>query len=73
MIAGLALASSALAGQDDSAVGPTNQVGFRCDTAEGVVDRVLAVVGDAPILASQIEEEIFTQRAQQADLPKTAE
>jgi peptidyl-prolyl cis-trans isomerase SurA len=46
---------------------------FRCDTAQNTVDRVVAMVGDAPILASQIEEEIFTQRTQPADLPKTEE
>lgn len=46
---------------------------FRCDTAQNTVDRVVAMVGDAPILASQIEEEIFTQRAQAGDLPKTEE
>lgn len=45
--------------------------GFRCDTATSVVDRVIAVVGDAPILSSQVEEEIFTQRAQQGPLPTT--
>jgi peptidyl-prolyl cis-trans isomerase SurA len=43
---------------------------FRCDTA-ATVDRVVAVVGDAPILASQVEEEIFTQRSQQGEIPKT--
>jgi peptidyl-prolyl cis-trans isomerase SurA len=41
----------------------------RCDTAS-TVDRVVAVVGDAPILASQVDEELFTQRAQSAPLPK---
>lgn len=44
---------------------------FRCDTSQVFADRVVAVVGDAPILASQIEEEIYTQRAQQGPLPKT--
>ncbi len=44
---------------------------FRCDTSSVTVDRVVAVVGDAPILASQVEEEIFTQRAQQGPLPST--
>lgn len=42
---------------------------FRCDTTAFVVDRVVAVVGDAAILASQVEEEIFTQRAQQGRVP----
>jgi len=35
------------------------------------VDRVVAVAGDVPILASQVEEEIFTQRAQNGQVPKT--
>ncbi|HEY7681730.1 MAG TPA: peptidylprolyl isomerase [Gemmatimonadales bacterium] len=72
-LAWLVVASSPLAGQDDSTGEAISQPGFRCDTADGVVDRVLAVVGDAPILASQVEEEIFTQRAQQGQLPKTIE
>jgi peptidyl-prolyl cis-trans isomerase SurA len=46
---------------------------FRCDTAANTVDRIVAVVGEAPILASQVEEEIFTQRAQNTPLPKTLE
>lgn len=50
---------------------PADQPQFRCDTAVGSVDRVVAVAGDAPILASQVEEEMFTQRAQQGPLPKT--
>ena len=41
---------------------------LRCDTA-ATIDRVIAVVGDAPILTSQVEEEIFTQRAQAGKLP----
>lgn len=60
----LLLLPAALAAQEQ---GPA----FRCDTASTVVDRVIAVVGDAPILSSQVEEEIFTQRAQQGPLPTT--
>ena len=41
---------------------------LRCDTL-ATIDRVIAVVGDAPILTSQVEEEIFTQRAQAGKLP----
>ncbi len=48
---------------------PTLQ--FRCDTTASMIDRVVAVAGDAPILASQVEEEIFTQRGQQGPLPRT--
>src|SRR5687767_15192331 len=34
-----------------------------------MVDRVLAVVGNRPVLASQVEEEIFSREAQGAKLP----
>lgn len=44
------------------------QAPLRCDTL-ATIDRVIAVVGDAPILTSQVEEEIFTQRAQAGALP----
>ncbi len=50
---------------------PEQPTGFRCDTLPGVVDRVVAVAGDVPILSSQVEEEIFTQRAQNGQVPKT--
>jgi peptidyl-prolyl cis-trans isomerase SurA len=50
---------------------PEQPSGFRCDTLPGVVDRVVAVAGDVPILSSQVEEEIFTQRAQNGQVPKT--
>jgi peptidyl-prolyl cis-trans isomerase SurA len=38
-----------------------------------VVDRVLAVVGNRPVLASQVDEEIFSRQSQGAKLPTTAE
>jgi len=47
--------------------------GFRCEKSPEVVDRIVAIVGDAAILASQLDEEIFTQRAQQSPLPTTEE
>lgn len=34
-----------------------------------VVDRVLAVVGNRPVLASQVDEELFSRQAQGAKLP----
>src|SRR5919108_2986376 len=34
-----------------------------------VVDRVLAVVGNRPVLASQVEEEIFSRQSQGVRLP----
>lgn len=36
-----------------------------------VVDRVVAVVGNTPILASQVDEEIFSRQAQGLKLPET--
>ena len=37
------------------------------------VDRVLAIVGNRPVLASQVEEEIFSREAQGAKLPTSPE
>jgi len=62
---------SELHAQDTSVAGVQQQPLLRCDTMPGTIDRVVAVVGESPILASQVEEEIFTQRAQQGSLPKT--
>jgi peptidyl-prolyl cis-trans isomerase SurA len=64
--AALLFASAAWAQQP-----PDQPSGFRCDTVPGVVDRVVAVAGDVPILSSQVEEEIFTQRAANGQVPKT--
>ncbi|HSE67459.1 MAG TPA: peptidylprolyl isomerase [Gemmatimonadales bacterium] len=44
----------------------------RCDTT-AAVDRVIAVVGDAPVMSSQLEEEIYSQRAQGAPAPSNAQ
>lgn len=68
-----ALLPLGLGAQQEPPAGAPVPPPFRCDTAQSTVDRVVAIVGDAPILASQIEEEIFSQRAQPADLPKTEE
>jgi peptidyl-prolyl cis-trans isomerase SurA len=68
--AALLLAMMALAGPLRGQEAPT---GFRCESSPMVVDRIVAIVGDAAILASQLDEEIFTQRAQQSPLPKTEE
>jgi peptidyl-prolyl cis-trans isomerase SurA len=38
-----------------------------------VVDRVVAVVGNRPVLASQVDEELFSRQAQGVDLPKAPE
>jgi peptidyl-prolyl cis-trans isomerase SurA len=64
---GLLLAAP-LRAQEPEESGPPQ---FRCDTTTGTVDRIVAVVGESPILASQVEEEIFTQRSQNGSQPKT--
>jgi peptidyl-prolyl cis-trans isomerase SurA len=61
----LLLPVGALAAQDSDAVIPPQQ---RCDTSKSV-DRVTAVVGDAPILASQIDEESYQRRAAGGPMP----
>jgi peptidyl-prolyl cis-trans isomerase SurA len=38
-----------------------------------VVDRVVAVVGNRPVLASQVDEEIFSRQSQGAKVPTTPE
>jgi peptidyl-prolyl cis-trans isomerase SurA len=70
LIAGLALALP-LQAQEPESADSSPPVQFRCDTSTTTVDRIVAVVGEAPILASQVEEEIFTQRSQSGAIPKT--
>lgn len=67
----LVAAAPLAAQQEEPAVAAGGAPQFHCDSASTTVDRVVAVVGDAPILASQVEEEIFQQKAQQGELPKT--
>jgi peptidyl-prolyl cis-trans isomerase SurA len=57
-------------GQGPQAPQPPRQQ-FRCDTIDAAVDRVIAVAGETAILASQVEEEIYTQRAAQGPMPQT--
>ena len=54
-----------LAAQDSASAAPR-------DTAF-VVDRVVAVVGNRPVLASQVDEELFSRQSQGAKLPTTEE
>jgi peptidyl-prolyl cis-trans isomerase SurA len=61
----LAAAAGRVVAQGDSG---RAGVPVRCDSTPSV-DRVVAVVGDIPVLASQVEEELFTQRAQGGSLP----
>jgi len=53
--------------QDSTASAPPPQ-----DTTF-VVDRVVAVVGNRPVLASQVDEEIFSRQSQGVKLPDNAE
>ena len=66
--AAIVILAAPLAAQADSAA----VAAFRCDTSSAV-DRVVGVVADAPILASQVEEELYSQRAQGTKLPDTPE
>jgi peptidyl-prolyl cis-trans isomerase SurA len=56
----------------DSSTAAAAPAGPQRDTTF-VVDRVLAVVGNRPVLASQVDEEIFSRQSQGAKLPTTAE
>jgi peptidyl-prolyl cis-trans isomerase SurA len=60
-------AAAALPAQDSTAAGaPPRDSTF-------VVDRVLAVVGNRPVLASQVDEELFSRQSQGVKLPDNAE
>ncbi|MEO8089282.1 MAG: peptidylprolyl isomerase [Gemmatimonadales bacterium] len=48
--------------RSEAMVAPTHDTTF-------TVDRVLAIVGNRPVLASQVEEEIFSRESQGAHLP----
>ena len=61
-------AAGAELGAQDSAAAAVDTVPGSTDTTF-MVDRVLAVVGNRPVLASQVEEEIFSREAQGAQLP----
>lgn len=62
---GLAAQDSTTAAPDSSMVAPAQA---RCDTSASV-ERVVAVVGDAPILASQVDEESYQRRASGSPMP----
>lgn len=52
--------------RSEAMVGPAHDTTF-------TVDRVLAIVGNRPVLASQVEEEIFSRESQGAKLPTSPE
>jgi peptidyl-prolyl cis-trans isomerase SurA len=59
--------AAALPAQDSTAAGaPPRDSTF-------VVDRVVAVVGNRPVLASQVDEELFSRQSQGVKLPDNAE
>jgi peptidyl-prolyl cis-trans isomerase SurA len=59
--------AAALPAQDSAAAGaPPRDSTF-------VVDRVVAVVGNRPVLASQVDEELFSRQSQGVKLPDNAE
>jgi peptidyl-prolyl cis-trans isomerase SurA len=65
---------AAAAAQDTTgaAVAPDTARGLPADTTV-VVDQVVAVVGNRPVLASQVDEELFSRQAQGVKLPETPE
>jgi peptidyl-prolyl cis-trans isomerase SurA len=68
-----AYAGSTLEAQDSvPTVLDTSRVAPSQDTAF-VVDRVVAVVGNRPILASQVDEELFSRQSQGVKLPEDPE
>jgi peptidyl-prolyl cis-trans isomerase SurA len=82
----LVSACATLAAQDTTSVAPDSSVSA-LDTLGGiassptiplrdtsfVVDRVVAVVGNRPVLASQVDEEVFSRQSQGAKLPTSPE
>nr|MBA3554032.1 peptidylprolyl isomerase [Gemmatimonadales bacterium] len=66
----LTVGVAALAAQDTTG-GAVAQALPRDTTV--VVDRVVAVVGNRPVLASQVDEELFSRQAQGIKLPDTPE
>ena len=69
------LAGASLAAQDSTSAATADTARVAADTNRAptdttfMVDRVLAVVGNRPVLASQVEEEIFSRESQGAKLP----
>src|SRR6476660_5924491 len=57
-----ATAVDTMAAPDTVAAAPPHDTTF-------VVDKVVAVVGNRPVLASQVDEEIFSRQSQGAKLP----
>jgi hypothetical protein len=70
--AGAAAVTAAAPGTAPARATPPAQAVLPADSVV-VVDRVLAVVGNRPVLASQVDEELFSRQAQGVDLPTAPE
>jgi peptidyl-prolyl cis-trans isomerase SurA len=66
-------AASDTTGAPPDTVSTVNQAAIPARDTTFVVDRVVAVVGNRPVLASQVDEEIFSRQSQGAKVPTTPE
>jgi peptidyl-prolyl cis-trans isomerase SurA len=66
-------ASSDTAGAAPDTVNTVTEATSPARDTTFVVDRVVAVVGNRPVLASQVDEEVFSRQSQGAKLPTTPE
>jgi hypothetical protein len=67
---GVARGSGTLVAQDSTtAAAPAQDSTAMPQDTTFVVDRVVAVVGNRPVLASQVDEEIFSRQSQGVKLP----
>jgi peptidyl-prolyl cis-trans isomerase SurA len=66
-------ASSDTAGAAPDTVNTVTEATLPARDTTFVVDRVVAVVGNRPVLASQVDEEVFSRQSQGAKLPTTPE
>jgi peptidyl-prolyl cis-trans isomerase SurA len=76
--ASLAAQDTTSVASDTTGVAPdtvttVNQAPIPARDTTFVVDRVVAVVGNRPVLASQVDEEIFSRQSQGAKVPTTPE
>jgi peptidyl-prolyl cis-trans isomerase SurA len=67
VVLGMVDGTPTLTAQDTASAG-ADTAGVAQDTTF-VVDRVIAVVGNRPVLASQVDEEVFSRQSQGASLP----
>jgi peptidyl-prolyl cis-trans isomerase SurA len=67
VVLGMVDGTTTLTAQDTASVG-ADTAAVAQDTTF-VVDRVIAVVGNRPVLASQVDEEVFSRQSQGASLP----